>query len=431
MISRLYDASHKYGLDSMSVTPELLQYNKAKIGTATSTETEPSSIHIGETFTATQYQSGGFKVVFKGWFSGSNYGTFTNLDSYRTETGELIATNSGSWSFTSGVEGQPEIMYGGNDQIYGNSFNNTLRGYGGNDVIDGGNGLDTVVFSSSRSNYTIARTSTGYIVADQTGADGTETLNSIERLKFNDKTVAFDIDGTAGQVYRLYQAAFNRVPDKSGLGSWIKGMDGGMTLSEVTSGFINSAEFKSLYGTNSTNDQFIKAIYSNVLHRAPDAAGYDDWMNGLANGMSREQVLTGFSESTENKMALMAFNMDGHMGQVYRLYQAALNRKPDVGGVGSWTQGMDNGMTIDQVANGFINSAEFKALYGSNPTGTQFLTLLYNNVLHRAPDTTGYNNWLNGLAQGMTHEQALIGFSQSAENNLSLVGIVQMGIEYV
>ena len=208
-------------------------------------------------------------------------------------------------------------------------------------------------------------------------------------------------------------------------------MDRGMGLSQVATGFINSAEFKALYGNNPTNSEFVTLLYDNVLHRAPDTAGYTDWMNGLSSGMAREQALIGFSESTENKVALMAFDMNGNMGQVYRLYQAAFDRTPDTGGVGDWTQGMNNGMTLNQVATGFINSPEFKALYGNNPSNADFVTLLYDNVLHRAPDTGGFNNWVNALNQGVSREDVLIGFSESLENQLSLVGIVQTGIEFV
>jgi hypothetical protein len=37
------------------------------------------------------------------------------------------------------------------------------------------------------------------------------------------RAVALDVDGAAGQAYRLYQAAFDRAPDKNGLGYWING----------------------------------------------------------------------------------------------------------------------------------------------------------------------------------------------------------------
>jgi hypothetical protein len=130
-------------------------------------------------------------------------------------------------------------------------------------------------------------------------------------------------------------------------------------------------------------------------------------------------------------MALMAFSMDGNMGKDYRLYQAAFDRKPDVSGLDYWYQKMNSGMALTDVAAGFINSAEFKALYGSNPSNEQFVTLLYDNVLHRVPDAGGYAYWTDQLAGGMTKEQVLIGFSESTENQLSLVGIVQNGIEFV
>lgn len=318
-----------------------------------------------------------------------------------------------------------------------------IRTFAGNDIIksggsggycsiNGGLGIDTVVYARKSADYSIKLdTNKSYSIKDNIGSDGIDTVANIERLQFTDKTLAFDLDGNAGQAYRLYQAAFDRVPDRAGLGDWIDGMDRGMGLSQVATGFINSAEFKSLYGNNPSNAEFVTLLYDNVLHRAPDTAGYDYWMSGLSSGMTREQALIGFSESTENKVALMAFDMNGNMGQVYRLYQAAFDRTPDVGGVGNWTQGMNNGMTLQQVASGFINSAEFKALYGSNPTNAEFVTLLYDNVLHRAPDTAGYNDWMKGLAQGMSRADMLIGFSESLENQLSLVGIVQTGIEFI
>jgi hypothetical protein len=320
------------------------------------------------------------------------------------------------------------LGYAGSDVIHGGDGSDHLVGGMGNDMLDGGAGLDTAVFGGIRAGYTLARTSSGMTATSAT--EGSDALINVERLQFTDKTIAFDLDGNAGQAYRLYQAAFDRVPDQAGLGDWIDGMDRGMGLSQVATGFINSAEFKALYGNNPTNSEFVTLLYDNVLHRAPDTAGYNDWMNGLSSGMTREQVLIGFSESTENKVALMAFDMNGNLGQVYRLYQAAFDRTPDIGGVSGWTQGMNNGMTLNQVATGFINSAEFKALYGSSPTNAEFVTLLYDNVLHRAPDTTGYNDWMNGLAHGASREDLLIGFSESLENQLSLVGIVQTGIEF-
>jgi hypothetical protein len=72
----------------------------------------------------------------------------------------------------------------------------------------------------------------------------TTTLANVERLQFSDQTVALDIGGNAGESYRLYQAAFNRTPDKVGLGYWIDAMDHGNSLMHVAGSFIDSAEFR-------------------------------------------------------------------------------------------------------------------------------------------------------------------------------------------
>nr|WP_267876721.1 DUF4214 domain-containing protein [Massilia genomosp. 1] len=110
-----------------------------------------------------------------------------------------------------------------------------------------------------------------------------------------------DLDGNAGKVYRLYQAAFNRVPDLGGLGFWIERMDNGATLQAIAGGFIGSAEFTTLYGANPSNEVFLTKLYYNVLHRTPDQGGYNSWLGVLNNGTPRAEVLTAFSESAENK----------------------------------------------------------------------------------------------------------------------------------
>jgi hypothetical protein len=51
-------------------------------------------------------------------------------------------------------------------------------------------------------------------------------------------------------------------------------------------------------------------------------------------------------------------------------------------------QVLANGATPTQVAQGFINSAEFQQVYGTL-SASDFVTTLYENVLHRAGDPTG------------------------------------------
>jgi len=105
-----------------------------------------------------------------------------------------------------------------------------------------------------------------------------------------------------GQAYRLYKAAFNRLPDINGLAFWENQLSSGVALLDIARAFIDSAEFKSKYGSAVTNSDFIKLLYLNVLGREADTAGLEFWVTNLNSGNStKESTLVGFSESQENK----------------------------------------------------------------------------------------------------------------------------------
>lgn len=112
----------------------------------------------------------------------------------------------------------------------------------------------------------------------------------------------------------------------------------------------------------------------------------------------------------------MDASFDGAAAQVYRLYQATLDRAPDVNGLMNWSARLESGeRNLLQVVEGFTGSAEFTQTYGST-SSREFVTLLYNNVLDRAPDATGLANWSGRIDEGvMSRAQVVQGFSESAE----------------
>ncbi|HJV80714.1 DUF4214 domain-containing protein [Noviherbaspirillum sp.] len=201
---------------------------------------------------------------------------------------------------------------GGDDILYGNDGNDRINSYGGNDIVDGGLGIDKVILPGLSSNYTVSRTAKGLAVVDNAGSQVNDTLTSVERLIFSDAAYAFDTDGNAGMVYRLYQAAFDRTPDLTGLGFWINSLDVGYSLMNAASGFYNSDEFKTLYGVSPSNSQILTHYYENVLHRAPDAEGFAWWLNVLDSGLASPiRVLVDFSESVENKAQVIGVIQNG------------------------------------------------------------------------------------------------------------------------
>ncbi|MES2899913.1 MAG: DUF4214 domain-containing protein [Pseudomonadota bacterium] len=169
--------------------------------------------------------------------------------------------------------------------------------------VDGGAGIDTLMVWGGPSSLRLLALGTELTLWDSTTGIYSEIRN-IERLMFADRVFALDVDGNAGQAYRLYQAAFNRTPDQSGLGFWIGRIDAGEPLLSVARSFVGSAEFIKQYGSALTDSAYLEAIYQNVLHRTPDAAGLAYWMDAMGKGYTRENVLLFFSESAENKDAL-------------------------------------------------------------------------------------------------------------------------------
>jgi serralysin len=190
-----------------------------------------------------------------------------------------------------------------------------------NKTIDGSNGVDTIIFTGHLSNYTIVPFGTGFSIQDNFANDGTVVESNVEKLQFTDHTLV--INSTPNEIlleaYRIYKAAFDRAPDYGGLGFWYHDMEQhGTSLTNVAEGFINSNEFRAMYGANPNNDTFVTLLYQHVLGRTPDQGGYDFWINDL-KVENRAQVLTHFSESPENIASLAGVVSAGIIYEEYVL----------------------------------------------------------------------------------------------------------------
>jgi hypothetical protein len=170
-------------------------------------------------------------------------------------------------------------------------------------MVDLGEGLDTMVVAATREATTIQFTADGAILMASQGREHATTLYNVERLAFEDGTLAFDTDGIAGQTYRLYQASFDRTPDAEGLGFWIDQLDAGeVTLVEAAEFFMTSEEFAAAYGTSEdvTDVLFLTLLYVNALNRTPDEDGFIFWREQQKQGLTRPEMMVYFSESPEN-----------------------------------------------------------------------------------------------------------------------------------
>ncbi len=101
-----------------------------------------------------------------------------------------------------------------------------------------------------------------------------------------------------------------------------------------------------------------------------------------------------------------AVDYRGSDADTLRLYRAFMNRDPDVGGAVYWIDRTRNGSTADDLAWGFAQSQEFTNRYGTL-SNQAFLTLLYDNMLGRAPDAAGLAYWVDQMNRGLTQHGAV------------------------
>jgi Ca2+-binding RTX toxin-like protein len=133
-------------------------------------------------------------LIFCAWDAG---GTDTFDFSGYLNNGQIIDLRQGSFSSVGGLVGNVSIALGavienavggsGSDTFRGNSANNRFTPNTGTDVVDGGLGTDTVVFSGARAAYTVTWTGqTGTVV----GNGQNVTVTNVEFLQFTDQTIA-------------------------------------------------------------------------------------------------------------------------------------------------------------------------------------------------------------------------------------------------
>jgi serralysin len=141
-----------------------------------------------------------------------------------------VGGSIGNMSIARGTVIENAVGGSGADTLVGNAVANRLTGGLGNDAIDGGSNVDTAIVRGLRSAYTVTQTSTG--VFQVTGADGTDTLTTVEFLQFDDQVLRLR-PGTGVSVNfntanaSVYQSAMNAIRDFDGNalggdGSWLR-----------------------------------------------------------------------------------------------------------------------------------------------------------------------------------------------------------------
>lgn len=327
---------------------------------------------------------------------GNNEGVFSFLDLSEGQSVEILKFGFNSFGLGSyplvGTNGNDSVdisgvlvfelddriwLHGGEDFFYGSiiaevvdggSGNDTILSMGGDDTVagglgddlsNGGRGIDTYVLFSERDSVEFS----GYANdATVVSSDGIDEIINFEIIRFRN-----------GESVFLTEL----LPDMS---PGLRLMAFGSSTAEGSAG----------------NDTIL---------------GVDG--NDVLIGLSGDDVIYG-----ENFQVRHSLN---EANQVFRLYQATLDRAPDVMGHINWTSQLLSGeQTLLQVINGFVDSQEFQLKYGAL-NNSAFVEQMYLNVLGRSGDAAGQSTWEDVLDEGGSRAEVVRGFAQSNEFKASTI----------
>ncbi len=192
---------------------------------------------------------------------------------YNWKTPPLTPTYDGSNALCIAYDCIIENAVGGagHDALTGNAANNQLTGGGGNDSLDGGDGIDTAVWGSKAANYQLKKVIGGWAVKDKTGVDGTDSLVSIERLQFADKTVSIESKAHASfadlpvGLYQFFITAFNAAPGVTFMDQLAAAYRAGMTVKQIVDIFTTKSQFTDVYSTSLSHGQLAQALVNNIV----------------------------------------------------------------------------------------------------------------------------------------------------------------------
>ena len=155
-------------------------------------------------------------------------------------------------------------------------------------------------------------------------------------------------------------------------------------------------------GPELTTDKVFVRVYNGT---DPSSADYSKTIAEYKSGHDRQPGMIADNRGRPGIDAAMP---------VARLYTSVFNRLPDPSGLAYWIKKRKAGATLNDIAAAMTASNEFKTTYGTLDNG-QFVDLVYQNVLKRAPDSSGRTYWINKLNSGFKRSAMMAQFSESNE----------------
>lgn len=231
--------------------------------------------------------------------------------------GQILAGDAANQQFTVAAGSASSVFAGGgNDTLYitaTSSNTGALTGAASTTILHGGTGSDTAVFDGASANY-IVQTHEGYVVViDKVQPSQQVIVINVENLAFRDTTATIQPRDALTTLAGLYKETLGRQADYLGFDYWASLEKNGTSLGQIAIAILNSNESKAqqalAFNGNNSND--IEVLYQGIYGRQSEASGLAYWVNAMQQGLTLEQVAQNFAianEMTAHKIAAQSWD---------------------------------------------------------------------------------------------------------------------------
>ncbi|MEX0711954.1 MAG: ELWxxDGT repeat protein, partial [Pirellulales bacterium] len=236
--------------------------------------------------------------------------------------------------------------------------------------------------------------------------DGVAVYTKADTFQHVDRLAYLDDDGDDG--VNLVTVEFTSEPFRNVSSLYDDLLGRGASDGEVIdwTGRLDDATFRGVAGEFLASREYVQNVvqelFESLLDRPADPGGLDFWTGQLLGGTPADTVRALIAASEE----YFARHASAREDFVVGLYEDLLERAPGEEEVAFWRTTLEQGATRDAVAQGFLASAEFRAL---------LIQEWYRDYLYREADEAGLDHWLDVMTTGQAQRQVQLELLASQE----------------
>lgn len=221
----------------------------------------------------------------------------------QTKVDRVVVGSAGNDKIIVADAKNTQVILGTGDSTVttGHGVDTVEAGLGNSSIVGGSGDYAVVKLGGAPTNYTVTVNNGHAVVTNNTTSKVTD-ISKIQYVQLDSgKALVFAKDSVEAAISNLYHTAFGRDADAGGLDYWFDLGRGGASLKQIAEAFTHSAEFVAQAALS--NSDFVHGLYQHTFGRDGEDSGVSYWMDALAHGATRADLIVQFAQIGANNIA--------------------------------------------------------------------------------------------------------------------------------